>query len=655
MGKQKVVVLGGGMGGLAVAHELIERDFEVEVYELLPVMGGKARSIPFEGSEGPGKAPLPGEHGFRFFPGFYKHINNTMSRIPASTVSPTSCASSPIEGRTVLDNLVPADAVEIAQQDPNPDIVVPSRRGVQIQGVTSLSITELLSRNPFGIQRAGIKHFGQQMLEIATTCPERRLAELEGEIWWKYIGGGKYGDQYDKLLARGLTQSLVAMRAQEASARTVGTILLQILQLTVMRHHASDRVLNGPTSDVWIDPWVHHLNQRGVKFFPNHKVMGFTMADGRIASVKLLHDPKGAKEEKAVGCSEDLFVSALPVEVMRYVANEEMEQVAPELKRLWDLNVEWMNGIVFYLNNNEKLVRGHSILTDSSWALTSISQKQFWEGIDLSAYGNGKTAGILSVDISNWEAPGQHTTVYTADKCKRFEVAQETWAQIKAHWSEINDDDLIEGRLTAGGCSWFLDPAIVSRADHPPKTPVENVNDEGFHERGRQTVRDFCRTIKYWKSINESLNLEPLLVNTVGSWNNRPEAMTAISNLFLASDYVKTNTDLATMEAANEAARRAVNEILDTTKSSARRCQLWPLREFWFFAPFRWLDWVFLRLFGAGGFRIRWKHVLYHLGLLVLTVLMPFKVKLRIKQPGTLPAARISEQPADPLESVKAH
>ena len=25
---------------------------------------------------------LPGEHGFRFFPNFYKHVTDTMSRIP---------------------------------------------------------------------------------------------------------------------------------------------------------------------------------------------------------------------------------------------------------------------------------------------------------------------------------------------------------------------------------------------------------------------------------------------------------------------------------------------------------------------------------------------------------------------------------------------
>src|ERR1051326_7252165 len=79
---QTVAVLGGGVAGLSAAHELAERGFEVRVFERRPVMGGKARSIPVPNSAAQGSRPLPGEHGFRFFPGFYKHVTDTMRRIP---------------------------------------------------------------------------------------------------------------------------------------------------------------------------------------------------------------------------------------------------------------------------------------------------------------------------------------------------------------------------------------------------------------------------------------------------------------------------------------------------------------------------------------------------------------------------------------------
>ena len=68
------------------------------MFERKPIAGGKARSIaateastgrsPFRAKgtsrrhPSPTGRPLPGEHGFRFFPGFYRHVVDTMARIP---------------------------------------------------------------------------------------------------------------------------------------------------------------------------------------------------------------------------------------------------------------------------------------------------------------------------------------------------------------------------------------------------------------------------------------------------------------------------------------------------------------------------------------------------------------------------------------------
>ena len=109
--------------------------------------------------------------------------------------------------------------------------------------------------------------------------------------------------------------------------------------------------------------------------------------------------------------------------------------------------------------------------------------------------------------------------------------------------------------------SWFLDPDIEDLdADQDPSTPRLDTN------------------------------AEPLLVNYVDTWRIRPEAITRIPNFFLASDYVRTFTDLATMEAANEAARRAVNGILRSTRSDAAPCEIWNLHEPEVFLPFRAYD-----------------------------------------------------------------
>src|SRR5215218_3466765 len=98
-----VAVLGGGVGGLSAAHELVERGFAVSVYESRARFGGKSRSLALPGSGSDGRADVPAEHGFRFFPGFYRHLPDTMARIPG-------------RGRErVIDDLVGAEMVMIAR------------------------------------------------------------------------------------------------------------------------------------------------------------------------------------------------------------------------------------------------------------------------------------------------------------------------------------------------------------------------------------------------------------------------------------------------------------------------------------------------------------------------------------------------------------
>ncbi len=59
---RSVAVLGGGMAGLVTAHELVERGFEVTVFEPT-AWRGKARSIPVAGTGAGGRRDLPPSSG----------------------------------------------------------------------------------------------------------------------------------------------------------------------------------------------------------------------------------------------------------------------------------------------------------------------------------------------------------------------------------------------------------------------------------------------------------------------------------------------------------------------------------------------------------------------------------------------------------------
>ncbi|BDT86932.1 hypothetical protein FMUAM8_26960 [Nocardia cyriacigeorgica] len=99
-------------------------------------------------------------------------------------------------------------------------------------------------------------------------------------------------------------------------------------------------------------------------------------------------------------------------------------------------------------------------------------------------------AAELSVDVSDWDTPG---ILYgkTAKQCTKDEIAAEVWAQLE-QWLNTGT-----GWLHADAIhSWHLDPGIS------------------------------------W-SGGTTHNETPLLVNTVGSYQHRPDAHCAIPNLFI--------------------------------------------------------------------------------------------------------------------------
>jgi uncharacterized protein with NAD-binding domain and iron-sulfur cluster len=531
-----VAVLGGGVGGLSAAHELAERGFSVTVYEARSRFGGKARSIPVPGSGTGGRANLPAEHGFRFFPGFYRHLPDTMKRIPGHARPHVS------------DDLVGTDMAMIAQEGGRNELVAPAHAPVSpgdFEAVARFLIEWFIE---LGIPPDEQAFFLDRLLLLLTSCEERRLGQWEHQSWWAFVDADRRSPAFQKFLADGLTRTLVAAQAREISARTGGYILLQLLFDLSRVGGRADRLLDAPTNDVWIDPWLEHLIDLGVQVHSGAAAVGLECVAGRIAGVTIeQHGSRGV-------INADHYVAAMPVEQITKLLSPALVATEPRLERLHQLRTRWMNGIVFYLRRDVPIVPGHTIYIDSDWALTSVSQHQFWPRLDFGHIGNGSVGGILSVDISDWERPARRLGK-VASMCTAQEIKDEVWAQLKDHLNDGDDVVLDDANLVG----WFLDDDIT------------------------------------FPNPTSAANAEPLLINTAGSWDDRPEAVTRVPNLFLAADFVQTYTDLATMEGANEAARRAVNGILDATSSATRRCDVWRLQEPAIFAPARELD------------RLRWK------------------------------------------------
>ena len=524
---KRIAILGGGVAGLSAAHELIERGFEVDVYEANPTLGGKARSQPVSGTGTGGRDDLPGEHGFRFYPRFYRHLIDTMERIPL----PDGHAA---PGASVADNLRDTTQSAIAPTDA-PGLVRFYRRYPD----TPLGIVKTveLFYADMNADPADVTLFAAKMLQYVTSCRERRLYEYEPMSWWEFLRGDQYSKSFQTYLTA-VPRTLVAMNPHVGSARSLGDVSIQLLMDFATSGVNNDRTMNGPSSEAWIEPWRIYLEARGVRFHLERPILGFEVAGNSVVGVRV----RGEAEL----VTADTYVAALPIDVMQRLIDADLAALDPQLDRLRHVDMSWMTawmtGVQFFLYEEVPTVAGHIFYPHSPWALTSISQPQFWRdrGLFRRRYGNGEVGGLLSVNISDWDTPGE-LTGKPAKHCTKDEVIAEVWHHLKA---SINDperpmlrDDLLH--------SAHLDEDIVYPDDGslPPE------------------------------------NRASLLVHPPGSWAYRPEVTTAIPNLLLASDYVRTDTDLATMEAANEAARRAVNAILDREGAIHDRAGVWEHEE----------------------------------------------------------------------------
>lgn len=528
---KKIAIFGGGMAGLSAAHELTHRGFDVEVYETRIALGGKSASQRPAGLPAPtkGRRELPGEHGFRFFPGFYRNIIATLNEIPRPG------------GGTVGEDLWPSENAGITWDGgfytfprrnlgPSWDVLGRMRR---LLGVMNFTATDLARMTWF-------------RLKYLTSGPKRRRT-YDASTWWEFIEGESphYSARFREF-EKSIPRTMSAMVAETSSAKIIGDITMQFLLGYGRPGNEEDRLLIGPSTERWIDPWRAYLVTQGVKFNTEVELhhFSYTLGTKRI---------DGAVVQSGTVSSTvtaDYYLAALPIEVMQ----EQLRRVPglaqddPALEKLTQAppSTAWMVGAQFYLAHDEPMADGHVFYPRSPWALTSVSQGQFWQrsGETISeAFGDASVSGILSVIIADWDTPDRRLNLSARHYPSTAALLEEVRLQLV---------DEIGGRFD-------LSPANV------------------LFRHLDENVQVGLGAPPY------ATNLSPLLVHPRHGLDFRPAARNAIENLFLASDYVLTSTQLATMEGANEAARRAVNAILDLEGSAHVRCPIWELQEEPFF------------------------------------------------------------------------
>lgn len=600
-----VFILGAGVAGMTAAHELAERGFKVKVFERALFPGGKAAtqypSVELSDDAARRRSPemskerdkewqngiryrVPAEHGFRLFPSFYRHIIDTMGRIPfdasqvrglGERVAPSKRVKKP-KGprrsyRTVADNLIPTRFAAMARFDKDPEPITRAG-GSTLDGFLRMlgDLGSLMHSGDY--TQTDVQRLQLKMMQYLTSCDERRdQAGKHGygdKTWWEFLDGPRFSESFQNQIET-FIRTMVAMEARNGNCRTVGNVAMQLAFDMVGDGSTVDRVLNGPSSDQWLLPWEDYLTGLHVEFKYGKSISGLEY-DRTSRKITEIRFSGGDSQPVDV---DDIVIAALPLEVMTRLLSKPWADpiVAADAGLAWIRNVDltkytsWMSGIQFYLDEDVPIIRGHVYYPESAWKLSSVSQAQFWGPEFRENYGAGKFSGILSVDVCDWDSRvGEfYAEGATASECRRAsDVANEVWAQLR---SSLTRDDrcMLPERYAA----FHIDDSIVFPYEpSDPRSFKERKNDDGGKGAGPS-------------STYRALNTSPYFIHPAGSHLIRPRAETGISNLFLAADYVRTGTDLATMEGANEAARLAVNAILAQRSSSGRGCAIFKFEE----------------------------------------------------------------------------
>jgi hypothetical protein len=114
-------------------------------------------SVPDSGTGG--RRDLPGEHGFRFFPGFYRHLPDTM-----------------------LANLVSASQVQMARAGGS-EILSPAHFPASLRDLHFAFRALFTYATDLGSPRPRAAHFADRLLLLLTSCEARRFAEYENQSW----------------------------------------------------------------------------------------------------------------------------------------------------------------------------------------------------------------------------------------------------------------------------------------------------------------------------------------------------------------------------------------------------------------------------------------------------------------------------------------
>jgi len=469
----KVIIFGMGVSGLTVAHYLSDiKNCEIHIYDKDDIAGGMAKSKYYNN--------IPTEHSWRGYAPFYFNTFRILKSIPIKY----KCNQTENKKYTVYDNLT----------DSNINFY--------------LFMTDKMFRHGLGVgDHKKLKYLFTKFY----SCDARRIE------FYKM----RFIDFIDKYLTKYSHTYLLDYASAPAFGFTKSEVSVghfaKVIEMTIQEKNEDKTgwtVMNKPTNEAWIDPWVELLTSKGVKFHYNKELEIINYNNNSISNC-VFKDGEVISGNEYVLCLnsfnlQEIFLkSNMLIYYYRYLK----------------LNIV-NDQISFRIGFNKKLKYPNSVFTfsiiDSHGGITIYSQDSSWcEEYKLKNNLNTLWSGVC-------------VTAY--NKSNKYNKPMTSLNMI-----ELKDDILTQ----IFSCKSFIE---FIETHNNFKLSINDITHFEIYDDWYETKNGVASRNKKW--VNSCLNEI-----------YRPTQNTQFNNLFIGGAYTQTSTNIWCMESATESGVIVANLI----------------------------------------------------------------------------------------------
>lgn len=332
--KKKIIIIGGGIAGLAAAHFLCDYpEFDIELYESQDDVGGQARSMY-------GKFCYI-EYSWRIFGKSYHNINNIINKIEAN------------------DNFAPL----------NHPCIINANNNVEYGGLSKINLgRQLVKGGNIGLIN--------KLLNLFTIHRERAIHEYDNINAFDYFDNNS------------IIQTIMGpFLGMDANKISLSGYYKNVLSVSDWRSYhftpKETRISKYPTQQSFFVPWVKYLTDRGVKIFTQSSVTNIIVnndhyREGEIQYITL----NNRGYHISVKGDEYIFACSLRslnniIRPVRYFNNTLIKSALQKLEG--GLQLYYTINLYFSieLDSRNPLVCNEMILVDTPWKLI-IQRKHLW-------------------------------------------------------------------------------------------------------------------------------------------------------------------------------------------------------------------------------------------------------------------------------------